>query len=150
MVNSSGKLILIIGPAGSGKSTMIKMFCDRHGAINPVSSTTRPIRRGEVEGENYYYVSLEEFEKGIKDGAFLEYALVHDKYYYGTNKKQILDILDEGGIVMREINYEGFLSLKKILGDLVKSVYILPPSIEILKRRIRRDRQFLRKLLSGE
>ena len=135
----SSKFILVIGPSGVGKGTMLQLLRERHPeVVFPISATTRDPRPGEKEGETYYFISKEDFESKIEENEFLEYACVHGKNYYGTLKKQIVDALDEGKTVVREIDYQGYLSvLKTDLAPRVKSIFILPPSIERLKERIR-------------
>lgn len=133
-----GKLVLIVGPSGSGKGTIIKNLRDRHPDwIFPVSYTTRPIRPGEVPDQVYHFISDEEFKRGISDGRFLEYAVVHATQYYGTDKKEILDAIRAGKIVVREVDIQGFHSIKKVLPkDELTSIFIEAKDLEELKKRI--------------
>ncbi len=112
----TGKLFLIVGPSGSGKGTVIEALKSHYpGFLYPVSYTTRDTREGEKEGEVYHFVSREEFERMIAEGELLEYATVHASDYYGTSKKEIIDALKGGAVVMREIDIQGFHSIEKII-----------------------------------
>jgi len=131
-------LVLIIGPSGVGKGTMLKMFQNKHSEFFfPISVTTRPPRETEKNGETYYFVSKQEFLQKIKNKEFLEYACVHHLHYYGTLKQDILQALTNGKNVIREIDYQGFLAIKKIINpQQLKTIFLLPPSLECLQKRI--------------
>lgn len=112
----SGKLFLIVGPSGSGKGTVIKELSKKYsGFVYPVSYTTRVPRKGEQDGVVYNFVSREKFEKMIAEGDFLEYAIVHSNNYYGTSRKDILQALETGAVVIREVDIQGFKSIRKTL-----------------------------------
>lgn len=100
-----------------------------------VSYTTRPMRQGEADGTDYSFISVEEFEKRIADGEFLEYAKVHDNYY-GTSKARVQRLIAEGVDVILEIDVQGAADVLKTLPDAV-SIFILPPSFEALAQRLR-------------
>lgn len=142
-LNTKGKLFLIVGPSGSGKGTVIaelkKIFPD---FAYPVSYTTRKIREGERFDDVYHFVAREEFEKMIKGGDFLEYAIVHSNEYYGTSKKEIIGPLKNGMNVIREVDMQGFNSIKKIIPkkNLV-SIFMKVSDLEDLKQRILRRGQ---------
>ena len=133
-----GKLILIMGPSGSGKGVSIQALKKKHPSyIFPVSCTTRAPRPFEREGEVYHFISQEEFRKRIKRGDFLEWAIVHHDHYYGTLKKPILDALSKGKILVREVDVQGMNSLLKFFPkDQVVTIFLTTPSWEILKTRI--------------
>ena len=136
--NLKGKLILISGPSGVGKGTVIHMLKDKFpDFVFPISGVTRKMRKGEKNGVVYEFMSKEEFEKGIEDGIFLEWALVHGKNYYGTLKKPILDALVEGKIVIREVDIQGVHSIIDILPkkNLV-TIFLKPKDKDDLIRRI--------------
>ena len=124
-----GILLVVSGPSGAGKGTI----CSAIRSIYPnlhysVSMTTREPRKGEVEGESYYFRTNEQFEELIKEDAFLEYARVYD-HYYGTPKKYALDLINEGKSVLLEIDIQGAMQVKKRYPKGV-FIYIVPPSLK--------------------
>jgi guanylate kinase len=133
-----GKLFIISGPSGVGKGTVISELKKAHkDFVFPISHTTREIRPGEKDGETYHYISKDEFRKGIDAGEFLEWAQVHRKNYYGTLKKPILDALEAGKIIVREVDVQGFHSIRAVVprGNLV-TIFIKAKSKEDLIARI--------------
>ncbi len=140
MSNNLGVLILILGPSGTGKGTTIDLLQKRHPEwVFPPSVTTRLPRPGENEGAVYNFVSLEEFEKKKSIGEFLEWACVHESDYYGTLRSEILPPLEEGKIVIREVDAQGFLSIienSEIPRKNVIGIFLFPSSSEELINRI--------------
>jgi guanylate kinase len=137
MSSPTGKLILLIGPSGSGKGKLLEYLKKKYPEwVFAVSSTTRLIRPGEKEGETYWYITREEFEAKIKKGAFLEWA-EYGGNLYGTDKRQILDALGEGKTVIREVEVQGVESILKILPrEMVKVIYVDAGTWEQLEKRI--------------
>jgi len=134
-MNKKGLLIVVSGPSGAGKGTICKAILEQHPEIQlSVSVTTRPPREGEVDGVNYFFKSEEEFLSMVEDGEFLEYAKVFDAYY-GTPKKYVKDKLLAGQDVILEIDIQGALKVKEKFEEGV-FIFIVPPSMEELKRRI--------------
>ncbi|KGG81109.1 guanylate kinase [Caloranaerobacter azorensis H53214] len=134
---SKGLLIVISGPSGTGKGTICRELLRRNKNINlSISATTRKPRNGEVDGINYFFITKEDFEDMIRKEEFLEYANVYGNYY-GTPKKFVLDKLDEGKDVLLEIDIQGALSVKKLYPDGI-FIFILPPSMEELRHRIKK------------
>ena len=133
-----GKLFLIVGPSGSGKGTIIERLKAKYaGFIYPVSYTTRTPRDGEIDGEVYHFIAKEEFERMIKDGEFLEYAVVHSDNYYGTAKKEIMDGLEAGAVVVREVDIQGFNAIKKLVpAENLMSIFMKVSDEADLRRRI--------------
>lgn len=132
----SGKLIVIVAPSGTGKSSLIKRLKNDFPEIEEsVSCTTRPIRPGEQDGESYNFLSVEEFEKKISLNEFLEYAKVHSNYY-GTRKSVVDQGLKEGKILLFDLDVQGCDSMKKAYPE-AKIIFIEPPSIEVLEERLR-------------
>lgn len=133
-----GKLFLILGPSGSGKGTVIKYLRKKFPeAVFPISCTTRMPRPGEQEGDMYHFLTKEEFGKRIAAGEFLEWAMVHHDNKYGTLKKPILDAIDGGKIVIREVDMQGVKSIRALLPkEKVISIFITAPSWGNLKKRI--------------
>ncbi len=130
-----GCLFTVVAPSGAGKSSLIGGLVERDPSIRlSVSYTTRPPRRGEEEGREYHFVTREAFEALIKQGEFLEYAEVYGNFY-GTSKKWIEETCATGADVLLEIDWQGARAVKKIFPDMVY-IYILPPSIDELERRL--------------
>ncbi|PIS04126.1 guanylate kinase, partial [Candidatus Peregrinibacteria bacterium CG10_big_fil_rev_8_21_14_0_10_44_7] len=103
-----GKLFLILGSSGSGKGTVLAGLRDRHPEfVFPKSCTTRKPRENKTGEEVYHFVSKDEFKKMIDEGDFLEWAQVHGEHYYGTMKQPIMDALNAGHIVVREVDVQG-------------------------------------------
>ncbi len=131
-----GNLIIISGTTCAGKGTIIKHLLERNKKLYlSISYTSRPMRNGEVDGKDYFFVSPEEFEEKIKNGDFLEYAQVHYGCYYGTPKKEINEKLDEGFDVILEIEVIGAKQIKELFPETVL-IFIMAPSMEVVKERI--------------
>ena len=130
-----GNLIVISGPSGAGKGTICKELLKREDNLYiSVSATTRSPREGEVHGVNYYFLTKEEFKKKVDNNEFLEWAEVHGNYY-GTPKFNVEEMINEGKNIILEIDVQGALNVKKNCEDGV-FIFILPPTMEELKRRI--------------
>ena len=131
-----GAVLVLSGPSGAGKSSIINNIIDDIGECYfSISTTTRPKMEGEVDGVHYHFVSEEEFKEGIKNDEFLEYALVHGNYY-GTSILPVKKALSEGKLVIFDIDVQGNVSVNNRLGDITTSVFITPPSLSELKRRL--------------
>ena len=130
-----GILLVVSGPSGAGKGTICNAIREKFPDLQySVSMTTRDPRKGEVEGESYFFRTNEQFEKLIEEDAFLEYAKVYD-HYYGTPKKRALDMISDGKSVLLEIDIQGAMQVKKRYPKGV-FIYIVPPSLEILSDRL--------------
>ncbi len=130
-----GTLILYTGSSGVGKGTILAELFKRDDNLRlSVSNTTRAPREGEVDGVQYNFVSVEEFKKQIEQDGYLEYAEYCDNYY-GTPKKQVFDMLDEGYDVFLEIEVKGGIQILEKYPDIL-SIFILPPSMEVLEHRL--------------
>ena len=131
-----GSLIIISGPSGSGKGTIIKEYLktNRDHSWLSVSCTSRPIRPGDEEGVNYYFVTKKEFERLIKKGEFLEYA-EYNGNYYGTPKEYIESRLSSGIDVLLEIEVQGALKVKELVPEAI-FIFIMPPSMKELRERL--------------
>ena len=134
----SGQLIVISAPSGAGKGTIIKELIknDPKNRWLSVSATSRLPREGDKEGETYYFISKEEFEKRIKDGYFLEYTNYAGNYY-GTPKEYIKDKINQGFDVILEIEIEGATNIKKLIPEAI-FIFIMPPSLKELVRRLKK------------
>lgn len=130
-----GFLLVISGPSGVGKGTVLHdLMNTQKNLVYSVSVTTRKQRPGEIEGVSYFFKSHEEFEKMIEEDKFLEYAKVHDNYY-GTPKDFVEEKINEGKIVILEIDVQGALNVKKNIDNGVY-IFLAPPSLSELKNRI--------------
>ena len=130
-----GNLIVISGPSGAGKDTIVeKVLKENKNVFLSVSATSRNIRPGEVDGVNYYFYSKEEFEQKIEENEFLEYA-TYNNNYYGTPKSKVKEMLEKGKDVILVIEIEGALKIKKLIPDTI-FIFIMPPSMKELKSRL--------------
>ena len=132
---NKGKFIVLSGPSGVGKNTILDMLVDNSLGIYSVSMTTRKIRKGEIEGRDYFFVSRELFEDNIKKDNFLEYAIYNDNYY-GTLKSFVFDNMNKGTNVLAVLDVQGALQIEKVFPDAI-SIFIMPPSFEELEKRLR-------------
>lgn len=136
---SAGFLLVLSGPSGSGKGTVSQALMEKNDKISfSTSVTTRTPRPNEVNGENYFFTTIEEFENMVEQDELLEYAFVHTNYY-GTPKKFVFDEIEKGEIVLLEIDVQGALQIKKRYKEAV-FIFLLPPTMDELKSRlIKRD-----------
>lgn len=135
-IQRRGLLFVLSSPSGAGKSTIARMLlaADNEIAMS-VSATTRPIRDGEVDGTHYHFVDDPRFDELVAEDAFLEWATVFDRRY-GTLKSEVNRSIDAGRDVLLDIDWQGTQQLKQVDQDIVR-VFILPPSMEELERRLR-------------
>ena len=132
-----GSLIIISGTTCAGKGTVIKKLLERNkNRVLSLSYTSRPIRKGEVDGIDYKFISHKEFERKIKNGDFLEYAKVRYGEYFGTPKENIENLLGAGKDVILEIDVQGAKQIKEKLPETIL-IFIMAPSMEEVKRRIK-------------
>ena len=136
MSKINGAVLVLSGPSGAGKSSLIHKIIDDIGECYfSISTTTRPIRKGEVDGVDYHFVDKEEFEREIEEDQFLEYAVVHGNYY-GTSLRPVKEALSHGKLVIFDIDVQGNSAVNSRLGDITTSVFITPPTLSELKRRL--------------
>ncbi len=136
ILEKKGAILILSGPSGCGKSTLLKeVYKEISDYYFSISTTTRSPRDGEVHGIDYLFVSKEEFENDIKNDDFLEYALVHGNYY-GTSLKPINAALNEGKLVIFDIDVQGHEIVRKKLSEIVTSVFITTPSLKELEDRL--------------
>jgi len=132
-----GLLIVLSSPSGAGKTTISRMLLDADNDVTmSISATTRPQRPGEVEGVDYHFVGDEEFDRLIDAGEFVEWAPVFG-YRYGTPKVPVKDALREGRDILFDIDWQGTQQLKAAMGEDLVSIFLLPPSMAELERRLR-------------
>lgn len=138
-MQEKGKLIIISAPSGCGKSTIIGDIMDR-GELNlefSVSATNRKPREGEIDGVNYHFLSDQEFKDLIAENAFVEYEQVYPGRFYGTLRSEIQNRVAQGHNVILDIDVKGGVNVKKQFGDNAMSIFIAPPSIDELRKRLK-------------
>jgi guanylate kinase len=136
MVSAQGLLLVISGPSGSGKGTIIKRLMEKNRDFRySVSATTRCPRAGEIDGMHYFFIGREDFENRIQDGMMLEYA-EYCGNYYGTPKKELFEFLDSGKNVILEIEVQGAMQVKEKFPGAV-FIMIAPPDFKTLESRLR-------------
>lgn len=135
---AKGKLIIISAPSGCGKSTIIsKIITDTELNLSfSISATTRPPRQGETNGVNYYFLSEDEFRQAIANDELVEYEEVYPGRFYGTLKKEVERIRDAGKNVILDIDVKGGINVKRIYGNDALSLFIMPPSVDVLRQRL--------------
>jgi guanylate kinase len=134
-----GKLLILSAPSGAGKTTILKeiMKENRYKMEFSVSACNRPPRKGEIHGKDYYFLTDEEFKDKISAGEFLEWEEVYEGRYYGTLKSEVERIRDKGHNVGFDIDVVGGLNIKKFFADDALSVFIEPPSLDELEKRLK-------------
>ena len=131
------KVIIFSAPSGSGKTTLVKHCLQQFPQLQfSVSATTRALRGEEIHGKDYFFLSVEGFKKLISENAFVEYEEVYHDKFYGTLKSEVERIWQSGKTVIFDVDVKGGIALKKYFGDKALSVFIMPPSIEELERRL--------------
>jgi guanylate kinase len=131
------KLVLFCGPSGSGKTTIVKHLLSKYPELMfSVSATTRECRFNEVDGKDYYFMSVEEFNRKIENKEFLEWEEVYKNGLYGTLESEIERISSLGKVAIFDIDVEGGLTIKNKYGNNTLDVIVVPPTIEELKKRL--------------
>jgi guanylate kinase len=132
-----GKLVVIVAPSGTGKSTLLEQLKKDVPSLEwSVSCTTRPMREGEINGKDYHFISREDFLKLRDNNEFIEWAEVHSNFY-GTSKPFIDSGLDMGSHLLFDLDVQGCDSMKAIYGEEANVIFIEPPSVEELERRLK-------------
>ncbi len=135
---SKGKIIVLSAPSGCGKSTIINSILDA-GTFDlafSVSATNRPPRHGEENGVHYHFLSTEDFRDAVAAGEFIEWEEVYPGRYYGTLRREVDRLVNSGHNVILDIDVNGALNVKKHYGNTARTIFIMPPSIEELRRRL--------------
>ena len=134
-----GNCLIFSAPSGSGKSTIVQWLTKEHPELNlafSISATSRPPRGTEQHGVEYFFLTPEDFKAKIEANEFLEYEEVYTDRYYGTLKSQVEDMLENGKNVIFDIDIKGGINVKKFFGDRALSLFIQPPSVEELRKRL--------------
>ncbi len=137
-MHQTGKLIIVSAPSGSGKSTIIGRIIDdpQLRLAFSVSATTRPIRGQERDGVDYYFMTEQQFRHEIEQDAFAEYEEVYPGRFYGTLKREIGRINGQGRNVVLDVDVKGGVNVKRLYGQHALSIFIQPPSIQVLRQRL--------------
>ncbi|MDD2930370.1 MAG: guanylate kinase [Fermentimonas sp.] len=144
------RLIIISAPSGAGKSTLVRYLLTQDLNISfSISATSRKPRGEEKNGVEYYFLSPGEFRERINNNEFLEYEEVYPDRYYGTLKSEVDRILEEGFNVIFDVDCIGGLNIKKIYGEQALSIFIMPPSIEVLRERLEKRGTDSPKVIEG-
>ena len=136
---TKGRLLIFSAPSGSGKSTIVQWLMKEHPELNmhfSISCTTRAPRGTEQNGVEYFFISPAEFKEKIAQDAFVEYEEVYTDKYYGTLKSQVTEMTENGQNVVFDIDVKGGCNIKRQYGNKALSIFIQPPSIEELRRRL--------------
>lgn len=136
-IHRQGTMFIFSAPSGGGKSSVIKkILAELDDVQHSVSVTTRGMREGETEGKDYYFVTDEKFKELVEENALYEYVDSDFGPKYGTPKKPVDDLLCQGKDVILDLDYPGVQQLRKLAGDRVKAIALIPPSLRILKERL--------------
>ena len=131
-----GKLIILVGPSGAGKSSFVERAVEElPNLVDVITCTTREMREGERQGYPYHFFSKEEFEKRISEDFFVEYAQVHGNFY-GTPRDQIEKTWSEGNAVIMDVDVQGANTFMEKYPKEVQTIFIMPPSVDILRQRL--------------
>ena len=132
-----GKLIILVAPSGSGKTTIARKLLDDYSKVRfSVSATTRPPRDGEIDGKDYYFLSREEFNEKIDQNEFLEWEEFYNGSRYGTLRSEVDKLIESGYFPLLDIEVKGALNVKRQYGAKCVAIFIRPPSLEELKKRL--------------
>jgi len=130
-------MIIFSAPSGAGKSTIIShLLKNGFGLEFSISATTRAARGTEKHGVEYYFLSVDDFEKQIANDGFVEFEQVYEGRYYGTLKSELTRIWEKGNVVLFDVDVVGGINLKKKFGDQALSIFVQPPSVEELRKRL--------------
>lgn len=130
------KMIVFTAPSGAGKTTLVRHLLSKYDFLDfSISATTRDKRKGETDGKDYYFLTKENFKEKVANSDFVEWEVYADNYY-GTLKSEIDRLWDEGKAIVFDIDVRGAASIKEIYGDLCKVIFVRPPSIETLIKRL--------------
>lgn len=131
------KLIVVSAPSGAGKTSIVRYLLEQNPQLSfSISATTRAKREMEVDGRDYYFISVAEFQQRIKNEAFLEWQEVYKGQYYGSLKSEVDRLSEEGKVVVFDVDVLGGLNIKKYYGEQALAIFVQPPTVEALKERL--------------
>ena len=131
------KVIIFSAPSGSGKTTIVRQLLQKYPQFEfSISATSRAPRGQEVDGVDYYFLTDEEFMRRVEQDAFVEWEAVYAGTHYGTLRSEVERIWSKGNIIIFDVDVVGGVNLKRIFGDQARSIFIMPPSVEELERRL--------------
>jgi guanylate kinase len=134
-----GKLIIFSAPSGAGKTTLVKNLLGSVPMLEfSISAASRAKRPTEIDGKDYYFITVDEFRKKIANDEFLEWEEVYKDHFYGTLKSEVERIWSKGYHVIFDVDVMGGLSIKKFYGDKALAIFVMPPSVEELENRLRK------------
>jgi guanylate kinase len=137
-METQGKCIIFSAPSGAGKTTIVRYLLNQDlGLEFSISACSRPARGNEINGNDYFFFTAEEFKNKIEEGAFLEWEEVYKDMFYGTLKSEIERIWANGKAVIFDVDVVGGLNLKRIFGEQALAVFVNPPSVAALEERLR-------------
>ena len=149
VIKKKGMMFVLSSPSGAGKTTLTKKIAENNSGFEiSISHTTRKPRPNEIDGKDYHFVSKEKFDILIKENSFFEYANIFDNCY-GTLKKTVIELLDQGKDVLFDIDWQGTQQLKKIKNLSIVTIFILPPNIKVLKDRLLNRHEGQEKLIEN-
>ncbi len=138
MATSPPNIVIFSAPSGAGKTTIVRHLLQNFSQFGfSISACTRPMRVYEVHGKDYYFISLAEFQQKIQENAFVEWEEVYAGSFYGTLKSEVKRLLDLGKIVLFDVDVKGGIELKKYFKEDALSIFVAPPSLEILETRLK-------------
>ncbi len=132
-----GKLIIFSAPSGAGKTTIVKKMLEQIPSLEfSISACSRSMRCGETDGVDYFFLTPDTFRNRIQNNEFVEWEEVYPGSYYGTLKSEVERIWTKGNHVIFDVDVKGGLKLKSIFGEKALAIFVMPPSIEVLKKRL--------------
>lgn len=131
------KLIVVSAPSGAGKTSIVRYLLEQNPQLSfSISATTRAKREAEVDGRDYYFISVSEFQKRIQNEDFLEWQEVYKGQYYGSLKSEVDRLCAEGKVVVFDVDVLGGLNIKKYYGEEALAIFVQPPTVDALKERL--------------
>ncbi|MDG1135975.1 MAG: guanylate kinase [Bacteroidales bacterium] len=136
-MDGKGKLLIFSAPSGAGKTTLVRYVMEALPSLAfSISATSRQKRGNEIDGKEYYFLSVEDFRKKIANDEFVEWEEVYDDKYYGTLKSEVDRITNIGDNVVFDVDVVGGLNIKNIYGDKALAIFVMPPNIDTLDKRL--------------